>query len=114
MVLGRNAPVNKAATAAMVHLARGESFGEAAKIDPNIGVMPSLSAGDSQVEHFADSVRPHLDAAKELKNLRGTTTAPHPVFGASDAHQWNCLFTFQLGPHFRQAKHVTAGASCAP
>ena len=108
MVLEHNAIVNRAITATVVQLARGEAPSGAAMIDPEKDVMPSASAGDSQIEFFADSVRQHLDAVKDLKSLRGTKTASHPVFGAFDAHQWNCMFAFHLDLHLRQARFVVA------
>ena len=110
MILEHNAIVNRAITATVVQLARGEAPSGAAMIDPKNDVMPSTSAGDSQIELFADSVRQHLDAFKDLKSLRGTKTAPHPVFGAFDAHQWNCMFAFHLDLHLRQARFVAAKA----
>ena len=110
MILEHNAIVNRAITATVVHLARDEALSGAAMIDPKKDVMPSVSAGDSQIQLFADSVRQHLDTVKNLRNLRGTNTAPHPVFGAFDAHQWNCMFAFHLGLHLRQAKFVVARA----
>jgi hypothetical protein len=113
MILEHNAIVNRAITATVVQLARGEAPSGAAMIDPKKDVMPSLSAGVSQIEFFADSVRQHLNTVKDLKSLRGTKTAPHPVFGAFDAHQWNCMFAFHLGLHLRQAKYVAARASSA-
>lgn len=111
MILAHNTIVNRAITATVVQLARGEAPSGAAMIDPKKDVMPSISADDSQIELFAASVRNHVAAVKDLENLRGTRTAPHPVFGAFDAHQWNCMFAFHLGLHFRQAKFVAARAS---
>ena len=113
MILEHNAIVNRAITATVVQLARGEAPSGAAMIDPKKDVMPSTLAGDSQIELFADSVRQHLDAVKDLKSLRGTRTAPHPVFGSFDAHQWHCMFAFHLGLHLRQAKYVVSRASSA-
>jgi len=113
MILEHNAIVNRAITATVVQLARGEAPSGAAMIDPKKEVMPSISAGVSQIEFFADSVRQHLNAVKALKSLRGTRTAPHPVFGSFDAHQWNCMFAFHLGLHLRQAKYIAARASSA-
>ena len=110
MILEHNVIVNRAITATVVQLARGEAPSGAAMIDPKKDVMPSTLAGDSQIEFFADSVRQHLDAVKNLKSLRGTKTAPHPVFGAFDAHQWNCMFAFHLDLHLRQARFVVAKA----
>lgn len=106
MILEHNAIVNRAITATVVQLARGEAPSGEAMIDPKKDVMPSTLAVDSQIEFFADSVRQHLVAVKDLKSLRGTKTAPHPVFGSFDAHQWNCMFAFHLGLHLRQAKYV--------
>ena len=110
MILEHNAIVNRVITAIVVQLARGEAPSGAAMIDPKKDVMPSTLAGDSQIQLFADSVWQHLDAVKDLKSLRGTRTAPHPVFGAFDAHQWNCMFAFHLDLHLRQARFVVARA----
>ncbi|MFM7376404.1 MAG: DUF1569 domain-containing protein, partial [Chthoniobacterales bacterium] len=113
MILEHNAIVNRVITAIVMQLARGEAPSGAAVIDPKKDVMPSMSAGNSQVEFFADSVRQHLDAVKDLKQPRGTKRAPHPVFGSFDAHQWNCMFAFHLSLHLRQAKYVVARATSA-
>jgi hypothetical protein len=43
---------------------------------------------------------------KGLERLRGTETAHHPIFGDFDAHKWNCMFSFHLGLHHKQAVHV--------
>ena len=103
IILEHNAIVNRAITATVVQLARGEAPSGAAMIDMKKDVMPSTLAGYSQIEFLADSV-------KDLKSLRGTKTAPHPVFGAFDAHQWNCMFAFHLDLHLRQARFVVARA----
>jgi hypothetical protein len=113
MILEHNAIVNRAITATVVQLARGEAPSGAAMIDPKKDVMPSMSAGNAQIEVFADSVQQHLRVVKDLTKLRGTKTTPHPVFGAFDAHQWNCMFAFHLGLHLRQAKYVVARVSSA-
>jgi len=113
MILEHNVIVNRAITATVLQLVRGETLSGLAKIDPKKDVMPSTSAGDSQILLFADSVRQHLHAVRDVKRLRGTKTAPHPVFGAFDAHQWNCMFAFHLGLHLRQARYVLARASSA-
>lgn len=110
MILEHNAIVNRAITATVAQLAQGEAPSGAAMIDPKKDVMPSVESGESQVESFADSVRQHLHTVKNLGNLRGTNTAPHPVFGAFDAHQWNCMFVVHLGLHLRQAEYVAVKA----
>lgn len=111
MILEHNAIVNRAITATTVQLARGEALRGAARIDPKNDVMPSASAGNSQLGMFVASVRGHLAAVEALPTLRGTATAPHPIFGPLDAHQWNCLFAFHLGLHLRQARFVAARAA---
>lgn len=106
MILEHNVIVNQSITATVERLARGEPLGKAARIDPKKDVMPSLDADRSQVDRFADSIENHLKAVEGLKNLRGTGTSLHPVFGKFDAHKWNCMFGFHLSLHYPQALYV--------
>ena len=110
MILEHNAIVNRSITATVIQLARGEVLSGPATINPKKDVMPSLSADESQIEVFTDSVIRHCEAVKNLKKLRGTGTSPHPIFGEFDAHKWNCMFAFHLGLHLRQAEHVVRKA----
>jgi len=103
MILEHNAIVNRSITATVLQLVRGEALSGPAAINPKKDVMPSSSAGDSQISVFADSVTSHIEAVRNMKQLRNTGTSPHPVFGKFDAHKWNCMFAFHLGLHFRQA-----------
>jgi len=116
MILEHNAIVNRAITANVVQLARGEDPSGAAIIDEKNEVMPSASAGPSQVDAFARSVRQHVEAVAALPVLRGTKTSLHPLFGPFDAHQWNCMFAFHLRLHLRQARFVVqktlSGSAC--
>jgi hypothetical protein len=110
MLLEHNAIVNRSITAAVVQLAKGEALSGPAKINPKKDVMPSVGADESKIKDFSDSVSRHIEAVKNLKNLRGTATSPHPIFGEFDAHKWNCLFAFHLGLHLRQAEYVVSRA----
>jgi hypothetical protein len=87
-----------------------EPLSGAALVDPKQGVMPPLSAGEEQLQQFLDSVQRHLNRVETLGRLRGTRTAPHPLFGDFDAHKWNCMFSFHLKIHYRQAAHVVQAA----
>jgi hypothetical protein len=71
---------------------------------------PRDTAGPAQIDAFALSVRQHVEAVEALPALRGTKSSPHPVFGAFDAHQWNCMFAFHLRLHLRQARFVVENA----
>jgi hypothetical protein len=106
MILEHNRIVNRSITATVRQLARGEPSRGAAAIDPKTDVLPSPAAGEEQVEEFRKSVEEHLETVPTLGRLRGTRTAPHPVFGDFDAHRWNCMFAFHLGLHLPQAAHV--------
>jgi hypothetical protein len=112
MILEHNAIVNRAITAKVVQLACGEEPSGAAVIDVKNDVMPSGSAGPAQIDAFALSVRQHIEAVEALPALRGTKSSPHPVFGAFDAHQWNCMFAFHLRLHLRQSRFVVNNAAC--
>lgn len=111
MILEHNVIVNKSITATVLQLARGQDLHGAAAIDPKSDVMPSTSAGVYQMKLFSDSVAQHINVVSALGNLRGTKTSRHPVFGNFDAHQWNCMFSFHLQIHFRQAAYVVKRAN---
>jgi hypothetical protein len=110
MILEHNAIVNRSITATVVQLARGEALSGPAALDPKKDVMPTSLAGEVQIASFAESVTNHLEAVKNLKQLRHTGTSPHPIFGKFDAHKWNCMFAFHLGLHLPQAEYVVAEA----
>lgn len=110
MILEHNAIVNKSITATVVQLAGGQTLSGPATINPKKDVMPSSSANESKIKVFSDSVSSHIEAVKNLKHLRGTATSPHPIFGEFDAHKWNCMFSFHLGLHLRQAEYVVRKA----
>lgn len=103
MLLEHNAIVNRTISAIVQQLARNEPLSGAARIDPKKDVMPSPSAGEDQVQAFLNSVEAHLKVLPTLCRLRGTRTTPHPVFGRFDAHKWNCMFSFHMKVHYRQA-----------
>jgi hypothetical protein len=108
MILEHNAIVNRSITATILQLVKGEVLSGSAAIDPKKDVMPSSSAGESQIGDFADSVTNHIEAIRCLKQLRNTGTSPHPIFGKFDAHKWNCMFAFHLGLHLKQAEYVVS------
>ena len=111
MILGHNAIVNRSISATIQELVRGEDLSGAAKIDPKRDVMPSQSAAEEQLGEFKSSVNEHVAIVANLGKLRGTLTAPHPIFGDFDAHMWNCMFSFHLSLHYKQAEHVVRMAS---
>ncbi len=106
MILEHNVLVNRSITAVVVQLARGEPLHGAARIDPKREVMPTEASDRSRVEVFGRTIEEHLAAVQALGRLRRTATSPHPIFGAFDAHQWNCMFAFHLRLHLRQAEWV--------
>ena len=106
MILEHNEIVNRSISATVQQLARGEPLGGSAAIDPKTGVMPSISAGEQQLPRFRNSVNDHLKVVNTLGRLRGTKTSPHPIFGEFDAHKWNCMFSFHLNLHLKQAEYV--------
>jgi hypothetical protein len=110
MILEHNAIVNRSITATVVQLARGEKLSGPAALNPKKDVMPSSSPGKSQIGVFANSVTSHIEAVRNLKQLRHTGTSPHPIFGKFDAHKWNCMFAFHLSLHLPQAEYVVAKA----
>jgi hypothetical protein len=111
MLLEHNTIVNRSVTATVRQLANGEALSGSAMIDMKQGVMPSASAGQSQVELFAHSVADHIATVRGLGKLRGTTTSRHPVFGKFDAHKWNCMFAFHLRIHLPQARFIAERAA---
>ncbi len=111
MILEHNAIVNRSISATIQQLVRGEELSGAAKIDPKRDVMPSQSAAEEQLAEFKNSVNEHVAIVANLGKLRDTLTAPHPIFGDFDAHMWNCMFSFHLSLHYKQAEHVVRMAS---
>jgi len=110
MTLEHNRIVSDSISATVFQLAMDEPLSGAALVDPKKGVMPSLSAGEEQIRQFLDSVERHVKLVETLGRLRGTRTARHPLFGDFDAHKWNCMFSFHLKIHYRQAAHVAQAA----
>ena len=106
MILEHNEIVNRSISATVQQLARGEPLGGAAAMDSKTGVMPSISAGEQQLPRFRNSVNDHLKVVNTLGRLRGTKTSPHPIFGEFDAPKWNCMFSFHLNLHLKQAEYV--------
>jgi hypothetical protein len=114
MILEHNAIVSRSISAIVEQLVRGEpKLSGMAAIDPKKGVMPSSSAGEEQAVAFRKSVNEHLEMLRGLGKLRGTKTVPHPIFGDFDAHKWNCMFSFHLAIHYKQAKFVLRAARSA-
>ena len=110
MILEHNTIVNRSITATIQQLVRGEPLSGAAAIDPKKDVMPFQNAGEEWLGEFQDSVNDHVKVVTTLGRLRGTRTAPHPIFGDFDAHKWNCMFSFHLGIHYKQAELVVRRA----
>ena len=110
MLLEHNAIVNRSITASVVQLAKGEALSGWARIDAKKDVMPALSADESRVKLFAQSVADHIAAVRDLGDLRGTKTSQHPIFGQFDAHKWNCMFAFHLRIHLPQARFIAEKA----
>lgn len=110
MILEHNTIVNKSISATIQQLVHGGPLSGGAAIDPKKDVMPSQSAGEEQLQDFQNSVNEHVAVMANLGRLRGTITAPHPIFGDFDAHKWNCMFSFHLSLHYKQAKHVVRTA----
>ena len=106
MIIEHNNIVNKSISTTIRQLVNGEPLSGAASIDPKKDVMPSESAGEEQLQTFRHSVIDHIQTIRGLRRLRGTKSAPHMIFGDFDAHKWNCMFTFHLGLHYRQAEYV--------
>ena len=106
MILEHNTIVNRGIGATVEQLVRGDPLHGDALINPKTDVMPSASAGPEQLKMFRDSVTHHMARVETFGRLRGTRTAPHVIFGDFDAHKWNCMFSFHLGLHYRQAAHL--------
>jgi len=106
MILEHNTIVARSISAVIRQLVRGEPLTGAAAINIKKDVMPSQSAGEEQLPAFRDSVDEHVEMVKALGRLRGTKTAKHPIFGDFDAHKWNCMFSFHLKLHYKQAEYV--------
>jgi len=105
-ILSHNTRVNRSITATVEQLVNGEILHGAAIIDPKRDVMPPKAVGEEQRVAFQTSIMNHLHTVSRLGNLRGTHRSPHPLLGAFDAHQWNCMFAFHLKVHFPQAAYV--------
>jgi len=110
MILEHNSIVNRSISATIQQLVQGGPLSGAAAIDPKKDVMPSQSAGEEQLQEFQNSVNEHVGVVANLGRLRGTITAPHPIFGDFDAHKWNCMLSFHLSLHYKQAQHVVRAA----
>lgn len=106
MILEHNTLVNRSITAIVGRLARGEEPGGPALVNPKTGFTPSKSAAGEQITKFQDSIQEHLRTVESLGGLRGAKTVAHPLFGEFDAHKWNCMFSFHLKIHYKQAVHV--------
>ena len=112
-VLEHNTITNRIFTLATKRLAEGKEF-PMRKIDPKKDVMPGEDPGEEEAEAFFASIDDHLNRVEKLGSLRGTRISPHPVFGDFDAHKWNCMFTFHLGLHLKQAAYVVQEARRKP
>lgn len=110
MLLEHNTLVNRSISALVQQLARGEPLTGPALINPQTDVLPSAAPEPQQLAIFTASIHSHLGAVKALGPLRGTRTAPHPLFGDFDAHQWHCLFALHLKIHLKQAGRIAAVA----
>ena len=110
MILEHNSIVNRSISATIQQLVQGGPLSGAAAIDPKKDVMPSQSAAEEQLQEFKNSVNEHVAVVTSLRKLRGSKTAPHPIFGDFDAHKWNCMFSFHLRLHYKQAQHVVRAA----
>jgi len=106
MILEHNAIVCNTISATIDQLVTDVPLNGLAAIDPKRDVMPTASAGQEQIRRLEKSVYDHLSLTKGLTRLRGTTTSPHPLFGDFDAHKWNCMFSFHLMVHLKQAAYV--------
>lgn len=110
MILEHNAIVDRTITAIVSQLARDEELHGDALINPKADVMPSSSADETQLKVFLESIDQHVETVRRLGRLRGTEALKHPVFGAFDAHKWNCMFAFHLRLHYPQADYVVRRA----
>lgn len=105
MLLRHNTIVNHAISSNVRRLALGEPEPDK-KFDPKWDVMPDSECGIEQIALFKSSVLSHFEAVKPLGELRGTDTTDHPLFGAFDAHKWNCMFAFHMRIHLKQAEFI--------
>jgi hypothetical protein len=87
-------------------LAKGEELHGPARMDIKHDVLPGPDTGPEALEDFRASVHDHVTIVRGLGTLRGTATFPHPMFGAFDAHKWNCMFGVHLWIHNRQARRI--------
>lgn len=106
MLLRHNTIVNRGITAVVEQLARGEELHGPALLDIKRDVLPGDDAGPEALEAFRRSVHDHIETVRNLGALRRTATFQHPMFGAFDAHKWNCMFGVHLWIHNRQAKRI--------
>ena len=111
MIIEHNTIVNRSISAMILQLVKAEPLSGAAAIDPKKDVMPIPSAGKEQLQAFKESIDDHVSMIEGLGSLRGTHSSPHPIFGNFDAHMWNCMFSFHLGLHYKQARHVARMAN---
>lgn len=102
--------VNKTITARIEELVSGMKNPVLDEFDVKCDVLPSASPGIEQVAAFQESICNHFTMLEKYKKLRGTRKTPHPLFGAFDAHYWNCMFAFHLKIHFKQAKFIAEEA----
>ena len=105
MLLRHNTIASNAISANIRRLARGEPA-PTKKFDIKNDVMPEPDSGIEQIAIFKSSVLTHLEAVKELGELRGTQATIHPLFGPFDAHKWHCMFAFHLQIHLKQAAYL--------
>ena len=115
MLLEHNLIVNRSITTRIKTLVTGEASPALEGFDAKKDVMPSAITGSPQVAAFKRSINEHVKLVSSLSQLRGTATSQHPIFGTFDAHQWNCMLSFHLQIHLRQAAYIAehAGDSIA-
>lgn len=110
MLLEHNLIVNRSITTRIKTLVTGEASPALEGFDAKKDVMPSAIAGSPQVAAFRHSIYEHVKLVSSLGQLRGTATSQHPIFGTFDAHKWNCMFSFHLQIHLRQAAYIAEHA----
>lgn len=110
MLLEHNTIVNHSISAIIQSLAHGREVDTGDVKDPKTDVMPSVSPGIEQLDLFRQSIEEHIAAVETLPELRGTEEYPHPIFGMFDAHKWNCMFSFHLQVHIKQAQYIAQKA----
>jgi hypothetical protein len=113
MLLRHNTIVNHAISANVRRLVLCEPE-PIRKFNPKTDVIPENDCGIEQIVLFKSSVLAHLAHLESLDclgALRGTETTNHPLFGQFDAHKWNCMFTFHLRIHLKQAEFIRRGVS---